>query len=90
MKSTSVIQDIFNGKKGHVETMHNKNKDKVLLDTLTTDHKNLISSLSPELLALHDKFVNSLELVHLQDVDFYFTQGFKLGLQIGIETMQDE
>lgn len=82
-KTKSAIVDIFHGIRGHIETMplpndyfNNSNDD--LYDELK-------NKLTPELLSLHEKVVDIIHTDHCKETDFYFAQGFKLGLLIGLE-----
>lgn len=84
----SVILDIFHGVKGHMDTMTmpagNKKNSKVVCDT----YDDLKEKLSPELFKLHQRFVDALECDWSDEVDFFFAEGFKLGLLIGVECIE--
>lgn len=86
----SAILDIFNGFRGHRDTINmpkeiiKKNMGKVC-DT----YEELKEKFSPEMLNLHQKFVDALEDNWSFELDFYFVEGFKLGLLIGIECISD-
>ena len=83
----SAIKDIFYGLRGQMDTMHMP-KEHFEKSTVSDSYDELIAKLSPELLKLHEKFVNALEGDYSEEVDFYFIEGFKLGLLIGIECME--
>ena len=85
----SVILDIFNGFRGHRETMNNMQKNKENAEISCSTYDELEQKLSPELFKLHQKLIDALELNWSDEVDFYFVQGFKLGLLIGIECMEE-
>lgn len=86
----SVIIDIFNGFRGHRETM-NMPKDNIKenMGIVCDTYDELKEKLSPELLTLHQKLVDSLENEWSEEVNFYFVEGFKLGLLIGIECLEE-
>ena len=54
-------------------------------DELYGIYDELKEKLSPELWELHRKFVDLVEGNCSEEADFYFVEGFKLGLLIGIE-----
>ena len=84
----SVILDIFNGERGHRETM--KMPDGHFEKSQTADaYDELIEKLSPELLELHKKFTDALNDDHYEEVNFFFVEGFKLGLLTGIECAEE-
>ena len=89
MKKKSAIKEIFYGRKGVVDTIlmpkeHFKNKDK-----FNSLHEELSAKLSPELWELHKKAVDIIEDNIAEELEIYFAQGFKLGLQIGVECLED-
>lgn len=84
----SVINDIFHGFRGDMETMNRTNSEessKIVCQT----YDELKEKLSPEMFTLHQKLVDALEDDWAEAVDFYFAEGFKLGLAIGVECMED-
>ena len=81
----SAIKDIFHGFKGHMETMKIPESSRNNLTSVCNFYDELKGKLSPELLKLHQKFVDALENNWSEAVDFYFVEGFKLGLLIGVE-----
>lgn len=89
MKTKSVISDIFNGVRGHRETMTIPKEERKHIGMVCDIYDELKVKLSPELLNLHQKFVDALEGNWSEEVDFYFVEGFKLGLLIGIESMEE-
>ena len=85
MKNESVIKDIFHGFMGHIETMqmpkeHFKNGKK-----LCDIQEELQGTFSPAMWELHRRLVDLFEENYTEEVDFYFVEGFKLGLLMGIE-----
>ena len=86
---TSVIKDIFNGFKGHIETMSMPKEGREHIKTVCETYDELEHKLSPELLELYKKHTDALEGDWNEQVDFYFVEGFKLGLRIGVECMEE-
>lgn len=85
----SAIKDIFHGLRGNIEGMGTPKNDKENLSIVSDTYDELKEKLSPELLNLHQKLVDALESDWSEEVDFYFTEGFKLGVLIGIECMEE-
>ena len=85
----SVIRDIFKGFRGHIETMPKPEKDDANEKISCDIYDELKEKLTSEQLKLHQKFVDSIDFSWSEEVDFYFVQGFKLGLLIGIECMEE-
>lgn len=85
----SVIKDIFHGFRGHIDTINIPKEDKVKSGIICNTYDELEEKLSPEHLKLHRKLIDALENDWAVDVDCYFAEGFKLGLLIGIECMED-
>ena len=80
----STIKDIFHGKKGSMDTMDvppYKTARKSMLNYENEFKKQLL----PKQLELFDKIIYLYEQDLLDEVDHYFTEGFKLGLRIGVE-----
>lgn len=87
MMKKSAIKDIFHGFRGHIESMDIPT-DKENLAIVSDTYDELKEKLSPELINLHQKLIDALEGNWSDEVDFYFAEGFKLGLLIGIESME--
>ena len=89
-KMKSVIRDIFHGFKGNMETMQlPKAHFDISGKKLSNAYDELVAKLSPELLKLHQNFADALEDNYCEEIDFYFVEGFKLGILMGIECLQD-
>ncbi len=67
------------------ESVKTRKVSKENLSVLCDSYDELKKKLSPELFALHQKFVDALEGSWCDEVDFYFAEGFKLGLRLGFE-----
>lgn len=85
----SAIRDIFNGLKGHRETMNMPDYDKGNMEIVCNAYDELKEKMSPELFSLHRKLVDALEENWCEEVDFHFVEGFKLGILIGMECMEE-
>lgn len=81
----SAIKDIFNGFRGQMETMQMPKEFFDYADELSEIYNELQKKLSPELFGLHEKYKEILDDHNDEEIDFYFVEGFKLGLSIGIE-----
>ena len=84
----SAILGIFNGARGHIESMPRPKPHKNG-ETVCAAHDELKEKLNPELFALHEKLFDALESDYNDEIDFYFVEGFKLGLLIGIECVEE-
>lgn len=85
----SVIQDIFNGVKGHHETMVFKNPNKDNLKEVAEGYDKLKKRFSSKQIKDIDKFLQIYEKNLCDEITFYFTEGFKLGLLIAVECFDD-
>ena len=87
----SVIKDIFNGFRGHYETLRMTRTEEYQKNTeIASDaYEELKKKLSPELFELHERLTEVSEKNACNELDFHFVEGFKLGLLIGIECMEE-
>jgi len=79
MKKSAII-GIFNGFKGNLESMKAPKLSKENLEILCKTYDELKQKLSPEMLKMYNKFIDAKEAVICEEIDFYFAEGFKLGL----------
>lgn len=86
----SVIRDIFNGDRGNIQAMRMPKEYRKYIAQLTEAYEKLEPVLSSEQLKMHNKFVRALEMNQSEEIDFYFVEGFKLGLLIGMECSGEE
>ncbi len=84
----SVITDIFNGKRDFAAMRCKSEESEAAERKICAAHDALMKKLSPEQMALHEELVFSLEGAHIEEVDFFFAEGFKLGLLVGIEAAE--
>ena len=85
----SVILDIFNGRRGHFEQFGKTDGDEKNAAALSDAYDELKAKVSPEQFAVFEKFENAIHKDSIEEVDFYYKEGFKLGLQLGIECMEN-
>ncbi len=85
----SVIKGIFHGFRGNVEAMNTKEINKKNQDILINSYESLKKQLNSKQYDLFENYTNALEISYSDEIDFYFTEGFKLGLQIGVECLDD-
>ena len=65
----SAIKDIFNGVKGHRETISIPKEERENLNIVCDTYDELKKQLSPELFQLHQKFVDALEGNWCEEID---------------------
>ncbi len=87
--SRSVIKDIFNGFTGNQEAMPLKKENKENLKRVSDCYDELKESFSVKQINLIEKFLSAYDKNCCDEVDFYFVEGFKLGLRIGFECFED-
>ncbi len=80
----SVIQDIFNGVKGHRDTMSLTKAHRNNLKEVSDGYEKLKKHFSEKQLRFIEKF-----LCVCEEIDFYFKEGFKLGLRIAVECFEE-
>ena len=85
----SIITDIFNGKKGNHETMELSKKLKDNLSEVADGYEKLKSRFNPEQMSFIEEFLDVYDNNSYDEIEYYFTQGFKLGLLIGVECFED-
>jgi hypothetical protein len=88
MKKT-IIKDILHGLRGSFETVnvpHDADKYKSDGNDIYNEFE---AKLSPEAIELFDKIIDIHGDEMAEEVEAYFVEGFKLGLRIGIECMDD-
>ncbi len=84
----SIIEEIFHGKI-HIETMIMPEERRVFTAEVSDAYDKLKKELNEEQFALHDKCISALRAEFLEETDFYFAEGFKLGMRICMECMED-
>ncbi len=85
----SVIKDVFNGVKGNIEAMGFNNRSRGNLKDMADCYDKLKKRCSEKQIKLLDKFLEAYNRNYGDEIDFYFTEGFKLGLRIAVECFED-
>lgn len=85
----SVIEGIFNGVKGCHETMALKKINKENLKEISEGYDTLKKHFNANQIKDIDKFLQVYEKSLGDEITFYFTEGFKLGLLIAVECFED-
>ncbi len=85
----SVIKDLFYGNGGYNEIIKNPKQKSKRLDKIIELEEELKNRLTPEQFKLHESFVDLIDKDSCDEADFYFVEGFKLGLLIGFECFDD-
>ena len=85
----SVIKAIFNGERGTAERMSMTEEEHNLMSVVSDTYDELLNALAPEQKKLHEKFIDARESAFCEELDNHYVEGFKLGLLIGIECMED-
>ncbi len=85
----SIIKEVFYGNRGYKETLVFLKKDEKRLDKICELEDELREKLTPEQFDLHQSFVSLIDEGCVEETDYYFVEGFRLGLLIGIECMEN-
>ncbi len=85
----SVIKDIFNGVKGNCEIISLKKSNKENLAKVSESYDNLIKHFNDKQIKRIKKFLDVYDKSNCDEMELYFTEGFKLGLLIGFECFED-
>lgn len=85
----SIIKQIFNGFKGTAEQMRLTEQERILARDVSDAYDELKQRLTPEQLKFLNAFENAIEEEHIEELDHFYVEGFKLGLLIGIECMDE-
>lgn len=85
----SVIKAIFNGERGNGQQIKTTEEEHRLAGVVSDTYDELIKRLSPEQLKFHETFNKAREYAFIEELDNNYVEGFKLGLLIGIECMED-
>ncbi len=88
MQQKSKILDLIYGSLSYAETLEPNPDGGEYLDELVAAEEKLLPMINDnaEVSGLYDKVKKNLELISISETDYYFTEGFKMGLLIGIET----
>lgn len=85
----SIIKEIFLGNRGNIHVMYDKSPETLAANkTLVEAEKDFEKALPHELKPIYDKFIDALDMRNQISVEFYFQEGFKTGVLIGIEAKE--
>ncbi len=85
----SVLKDIFNGVKGNRGVIAENRTNKESLNKVLEYYERLKKRFDDKQIKLIEKFLYVYEANVHKEAEFYFSEGFKLGLQIGVECFRD-
>ncbi len=85
----SVIIDILNGVKGNRQTMVLSKTNKDNLKKISDGYDKLKSRLNSKQMKLLEKFLDVYDNNYLEEIDFYYLEGFKLGLLLAVECFKE-
>lgn len=86
----SIVKEIFYGNKGHYETIKESKEYWRIMDEAATLSASLEESLSEKQKEIFKKLTFANMGLEAEAALSYFTEGFKLGLLIGIECVDNE
>lgn len=84
----SIIKEIFKGNAGNIQTIK-LGKDFNKFDDICKIRKQLRNSFGEEQLKLLSDYETNIYSDVLEDIEGYFVEGFKLGLQIAVECLSE-
>lgn len=85
----SIIKDILNGVKGNKETMVSTKIGSENLKSVSKAYDKLKENFNSQQISLIEQFLSVYDKSFYDELDFYFVEGFKLGLHIAVECFQD-
>jgi len=85
---TTMIEEIYGGKRGHYETIKENEKYSELIKELCDLNKKFEASLNDEQKEIYDK----IEFIHMgleaEATESHYIEGVKIGLRLGVEAYQ--
>lgn len=85
MKS-SAIKQIFQDASNSMKLTE---EERELLSVVSDTYDELLKELTPRQKQLHDKFIDAREDSFCEEMENIYKEGFKFGLRLGIECMDD-
>ncbi len=85
----STIKEIFNGVSGRRESMAFTKTNKGALTEISNAYDTLRKRFNSKQIKAMDKFLEIYDDYYCDEIDFYFAEGFKLGLRLTVECLQD-
>ena len=84
----SAIREMINGKRGNLDEIKYSDTYFELLDKVIELENELQKKLSPELLQLYNKVVDSTVMMHIEEIEIIYEEGFSFGLLLGIQASE--
>lgn len=85
----SAIKAVFHGERGNDQLMAMTEEEHKLACIVSDTYDELAKNLTPEQLKLHKSFEDARDDEFIEEIDNHYVEGFKLGLLIGIECMEE-
>ena len=86
----SVIKALLEEYKDNLKSSELMSKEyKENMKTACGIYDELQEKLSPELFELYERYTDASDDSWMDEIDFFFVEGFKLGLRVGIECIDD-
>ncbi len=78
--------DMYRGEKGKCDTIYNHNEDSRIHEEKVNEiYVEMLKYMTPELKIKNEKLLKAIEDSHLIEKEFFYEEGFKLGLLLSIE-----
>ena len=92
MKRNSTIMKMYYGKCGNSECIPRSEEYSRLLDEVIENDNEIRKQLRKysDLLALYEKTNNSINAMYAEAMNHYYFEGFRFGILMGIDVMDDE
>ncbi len=88
MKKSAILH-VLNGMRESFETVCLGKKYNENLNEICNLFDEINAKFPPKLLNLNHKLIDLIEANYCELSDFYYVEGFKLGLRVGIECLQE-
>lgn len=81
----SIIEDIYFGRRGSDVVLKTTEKTKKLMNEAIEYEDSFKKVLSAEQLSLFERYISSVIDLKVEELCVHYTEGFKLGLLVGIQ-----
>ena len=90
MKIESAILQMFYGQRGTQDSVRPTEKYAQLENKVLESERALMEKLSafPELIALHQKYIEDLSELYDEEIEMHYAEGFRFGCLIGLDIMK--
>ncbi len=86
----SILKDLFHRVSECNDIIKNCKPNKERTNKICDLEDKLKKILTAKQFKLHEKFIDLIDEDYREEIDFYFAEGFKLGLKIGVECFKSE